>query len=256
MARSTAVLRRDNAVAVLRPQAAYLLDGHQRQIDFEDGLAVDFERCSPVRQFPSWRGKRNYSGSYWSSTNGAHVGFESFYERTALMELDREASVIAISSQPMWITWPRGSEPRWHAPDFFVRHSNGEGEVVDVRPDKRIDDAAARSFEATRGLCVQAGFRYRVMSDLDQVLDQNLRLLLRYRDDRWMPPPVLLARLREYANETLQVRTLARVLAEGEEGPGQLGSVYWMIWTGAVSVDLRMPLSLDQRVLLSMPAQL
>lgn len=107
MAPNVAVLRRDNAVAILRPQASYLLNGSQRQVDFEDAESVSFERCSLVRQFPSWRGKRNYSGSNLSSTNRAHVGYESLYERTALMEFDRETSVVAISSQPMWIFWPR-----------------------------------------------------------------------------------------------------------------------------------------------------
>ena len=102
--------------------------------------------------------------------NRGHVGFESLYERTALMMLDREPSVVAIFSQPMWIFWPGRPSPRSHAPDFFIRHSNGDGEIVDMGPHDRIDDVTIQGFEATRRLCDQEGFHYLVMSDLKPVL--------------------------------------------------------------------------------------
>ncbi|WP_213815512.1 TnsA-like heteromeric transposase endonuclease subunit [Glaciihabitans sp. dw_435] len=248
MAERIAVLRRKSLSAADAPHSAYLLNGHQHQIEFTQASRVAFEHCAPVRQFPSWRGKRNYSGSYWSSTNNSHVEFESFYERTALMQFDRDSSVVAISSQPMWIVWPSGSEPRSHAPDFFLRHANGDGEVIDVRPEKRIDDVAVRSFDATRRMCELAGLRYRVVSDLDATLDQNLRLLSRYRDRRWAPPLEALDQLMTLAGQTLALRALIQALSRNVQESPAAGWVYSMIWAGTVNVDLRKPLGLDQVV--------
>jgi hypothetical protein len=129
---------------------------------------VGFEACSPVRLFSSWRGKRDFR-LLLSSKNHRHVGFESRYERTALMVLDRESSVIVISSQPMWIFWPSNS-----APNRALRTSSCAMTTVTVRSltfdHERVDETAAATFEATRLLCVEQGFGYRVMSDFDQTL--------------------------------------------------------------------------------------
>jgi len=242
---TTTFLSRHGGRHVTRPEAAFLLNGRETQVDFREAPRVGFEACSPVRLFSSWRGKRNYSGSYWSSKNHGHVGFESLYERTALMVLDREPSVIAISSQPMWIFWPSNSAPKSHAPDFFVRHDNGDGEVIDVRPHERVDETAAATFGATRLLCEEQGFRYRVMSDLDRTLDQNLRFLSRYRTQAWQPALGDVARVEETLDRSMPIRhLLALVTAKGQESR-TLGWIYWLIWAGRLQLNLRIPLGLD-----------
>ena len=248
MANSKSRVVQRAGIRAATPQVAFLLDGEQRQVGFREALAVSFEQCSPVRQFPSWRGKRNYSGSYWSSTNKGHVGFESLYERTALMMMDREPSVTRISSQPMWIFWPDGSTPRSHAPDFFLRHSNGDGEIIDVRPHARIDDAAARSFEATQQLCDQVGFAYRVISDLDTILDQNLRFLSRYRDQEWELPPPQVEILSSCRILEMSIRALTAMLSAKNQESRAPGWVYSLLWSARIQVDLRRPLSQDALV--------
>lgn len=229
-------------------QVSFRLNGEQHDADFRDAIAISFEHCSPVRQFPSWRGKRNYSGSYWSSTNSGHVGFESLYERTALMMLDREPSVTRISSQPMWIFWPDGSTPRSHAPDYFLRHSNGDGEIIDVRPNARIDETAARSFEATQQLCDKVGFTYRVISELDKTLDQNLRFLSRYRDQAWKLPPPQVEIFTSCRTPALSIRALTAVLSARNQESRAPGWVYSLLWNAQIQADLRKPLSQDALV--------
>jgi hypothetical protein len=230
------------------PQIRFLLNGEQQDADFRDAVAVAFEHCAPVRQFPSWRGKRNYSGSYWSSKNAGHVGFESLYERTALMMLDRESTVTRISSQPMWIFWPDGSSPRSHAPDFFLRHNNGDGEIIDVRPKARIDETATQSFEATQQLCEQAGLAYRVISDLDSTLDQNLRFLSRYRNQEWTLPPTQFETIQRYSTLELSIRALIAILSANNQEARAPGWVYSLLWNAQIQADLRKPLSQDALV--------
>lgn len=245
---TTTFLTRHGGRHVTCPEAAFLLNGRETQVDFREASRVAFETCSPVRLFSSWRGKRNYSGSYWSSKNQGHVGFESLYERTALMVLDREPSVVAISSQPMWIFWPTGSAPTSHAPDFFIRHDNGDGEIIDVRPHERVDETATASFEATRLLCEPQGFRYRVMSDLDQILDQNLRFLSRYRTQAWQPALVDLVRVEKTLDRPMSIRTLLVLVATKDQESTTLGWIYWLIWVGRLQPDLRTSLGLDSIV--------
>ena len=84
----------------LDPDFSFIQDGVRWQISFTDAGQVPFEDCAPVRNFISWPGKRNYSGSYAASTTQTHIGFESLFESTALMTLDRGASIVGVSSQP------------------------------------------------------------------------------------------------------------------------------------------------------------
>ena len=75
---------------------------------------VDQEWISvhPVRRFPSWQGKRNYDGSWWSSTTRGFVDFESLLEREAIMMSDFDGEVSWILSQPFALLWPRQSKLR------------------------------------------------------------------------------------------------------------------------------------------------
>lgn len=196
----------------LVPEISFVLDGVAQRIAASDAIDIAYEHCAPVRTFVSWPGKQNYSGSYWSSTAGTHVGFESLFECTALTTLDRDPSIVGLSSQPMWMHWPKGHAAKSHAPDYFARHQNGDGEIIDVRPEKLIDEATAAVFEATRQLCVEAGFRYRVISSLSPELDRNLKFLSPYRHQAWTPPTDVLRDLSTHRGVT-SVLELAQYLS-------------------------------------------
>lgn len=64
---------------------------------------------TPIREFFSWPGKRNYEGLYWSSTSRAHVDFESLLEREYLMAADHAPDIVAIAAQPLALLWPHGT---------------------------------------------------------------------------------------------------------------------------------------------------
>jgi hypothetical protein len=246
MAEQRLVLKPRTEMRPLTPEISCVLGGRPLRIAEQDAINVAYEHCAPVRTFTSWPGKRNYSGSYWSSTVGRHVGFESLFEGTALMTLDRDPTIVGISSQPMWINWPVGHTPKSHAPDYFVRHQNGDGEIIDVRPNKRIDEATTKVFEATRLFCKQAGFRYRVISELTPDLVRNLRFLSPYRHEAWAPPADALKDLASLRGAVTVVE-LARRLSPADMSRG-LGQVYWLIWHNAPAASLNKPLSLRTQI--------
>lgn len=103
------------------PELDYLLGGasasvEQFEVAFAHGqdeqrlpltmtLSVPFESCRPVRDFPSYKGQRHYSGRWWTATTGTLVGYESWLERDTLVMLDFDADVVGIASQPFWLFW-------------------------------------------------------------------------------------------------------------------------------------------------------
>lgn len=86
--------------------------GLLQHADPVDVARVMFEDADPVREFPSWPGKRNFEGKLWMASTAQHVPFESFWERSFLTSLDRPGDVVGVASQPMWIRWrsPRERE--------------------------------------------------------------------------------------------------------------------------------------------------
>jgi len=54
----------------------------------------------PVREFRSYRGRKHYSGWYWSATTGGHVVYESRLELARILLADQDPQVVAIAAQP------------------------------------------------------------------------------------------------------------------------------------------------------------
>ncbi len=212
--------------------------GLLQHADPVDAARVMFEDADPVREFPSWPGKRNFEGKLWMASTGRHIPFESFWERSFLTSLDRAGDVVGVASQPMWIRWR--SPKRSHAPDYFVRRSDGSALLVDVKPVELIKPEDSIKFELTRRLAAALGWSYLVFDQLPGATQANLRFLLRYRDPAWLAD-VDVGSLQLAGAMTLGalVDRLQPVAASG------LGAAYALIWRGVGSVDLSRPLSMS-----------
>ncbi|WP_374936080.1 TnsA-like heteromeric transposase endonuclease subunit [Streptomyces sp. SM5] len=100
--------------------------------------SVPFEAVDPVREFSWHKDGHGFAGWFYSSTMRDHVGYESWLERDRLILLDRDPQVVAITSQPFWLHRHDGTRKRRHAPDYFVRLSDG-GAPHRRRPGRRRD---------------------------------------------------------------------------------------------------------------------
>ena len=151
-------------------------------------VTARLEDALPVRSFQWAKGASHFPGSWWSSTTGDHVGFESWLERDHVMAMDFDPDITGIASQPFWLHWrDEDGRARRHAPDFFARRADGSGLVVDVRPDDRIPAKDAGVFRMTAAACGQAGWEFRRAGTIDPVVRANVRWLSRYRHPA-MPP--------------------------------------------------------------------
>lgn len=160
-------------------------DGPEHRVALEDAWLVPFESGRPVRRFIPRKGQRHLSGLWWSSTTGGHVGYESWLERDHLVALDFDTAVVAIASQPFWLSWAdeEGRLVR-HAPDYFARRADGSALLVDCRPADRRPPRDAAKFDATATACDSLGWGYRLVGAADPVVTANLRWLAGYRHPR------------------------------------------------------------------------
>jgi hypothetical protein len=209
-------------------------DGAERHEPLPGCLRVEFERARPVRGFASVPGQSHFPGLWWFSAAGVHVGFESWLERDVVMWLDADPDVVAVASQPFWLSWTDGDRLVRHAPDFFARRSDGTGLVIDVRADDRIDAGDAAKFDATARACALAGWDYLRIGALDPVLAANLRWLSGYRHPRYAAGSLA----RDLAGVFARPRTLMDGARAAGDPIGVLPALFSLLWRRALLADL------------------
>jgi hypothetical protein len=193
-----------------------------------------FEDVLPVRQFRWSRGDRHFSGWYWAATLGQHVGYESWLERDRLVLMDFDLQVMGMAAQPFWLHWHDGRRERRHAPDYFVRRTDGSALVVDVRDDARIEPVDAEAFEATRQACEQAGWSFERVGAPGPVLMANVRWLSRYRHLRCFREDVA-DRLRRVFGTPCELLLGARLAGDTL---ATLPVLFHLLWRQDLVVDL------------------
>jgi hypothetical protein len=151
---------------------------------------VAFERVAQARRFPSYRGQRNFTGSYLAATSGATVGFESWVERDVAMQLDFDPAVVGFASQPFALWWRSGRRERRHVPDYFARLADGTGLVVDVRPDSLVRPEDEVVFAVTEAACAEVGWEFWRTAGPGSVFTANLHWLAGYRWPRCFRPDI------------------------------------------------------------------
>jgi hypothetical protein len=196
---------------------------------------VAFERASPARPFGSFRAQRSFQGSWWFSTTDELVGFESWVERDQLMMLDFDPEVVAVSSQPFWLSWAGEGRARRHAPDYFARSADGSAVVIDVRPDELVGPADAEVFAATELACGAVGWRYRRCGVVPAVLAANVRWLAGYRHRRCLNVPIATSLVE-------RLEAAPAVVAETVEAVGGrlsvLPTLFHLLWRGVITADV------------------
>jgi hypothetical protein len=194
-----------------------------------------FEHVLPVRSFGSFRGQRSFQGSWWFATTGEHVGFESWVERDAVMLLDFDPDVVAVSSQPFCLRWAGQPGARRHVPDYFARLADGSAVVIDVRPDELVGADDAEVFAATGRACAAVGWGYRRIGVAGAVLAANVRWLSGFRHRRCGNALAGSELVRRVAAGTVTVTDLAGCAGDRLV---VLPALYHLLWRGVLAADL------------------
>lgn len=205
-----------------------------------DAVATDMVRGLPAREFPTYRGQRNYPGWLWMSTTGTLVGYESLRERDRLLLADFDPAVTWVSSQPFWVSGRDRSVLRRHVPDFLLQTTNGFV-VVDVKPVELLKDAKVAAVMLwTRKLCDAKGWRYEVWSGDDPVMLRNIRFLATARRGELAAEDAM-GKVAEAARAGM---TIAQVeAAAGVEIDQARSASLVLLWRRRWSIDLTRPLT-------------
>lgn len=206
------------------------------QVPVDELWSVPLERCAPVRKAPSYKGQKNFTGEWWCLTTQSHLSFESWIERDFLIAADFDPQIVGISVQPLTFRFPSAAgRQREHTPDVFLRTRSGDGVLVDVRPDRLVDDDSREAFEAAAELCRQVGWSFYHAAEQPPIRAANLRWLAGYRNER--------NRRQDFATEvTAQLACKSMTISEAATAVGDpilvLPTLYHLLWTHEIDVDI------------------
>lgn len=212
---------------------------------------IEFERCLQVRERHAFRGAGSKRGWYYFAATRQMKWCESRFEMRVLRLLDRDPDVLAVAVQPFVLHYRDEAGRASHTPDVFLRHADGTGRVVDVRPERFADKADfVRQRAATKLACAAAAWSYDVCSAIDPVLDANLDWLASCRHGLVDPlgcTDSILAACGE-------PQRLGDVVAAFPPAALTRPVISHLIWTGRLVADLSVRLS--DASLLSVPPAL
>jgi hypothetical protein len=218
-----------------------LNDGSEICRSFDSVDVALLESTSPWRQFRWRKGQKHYSGSYWSSTMGAHVIYESRLELARLIYADFDRSVSRIFAQPLLLDATVGNKKRRHIPDFLLV-TDKIPIVVDVKPRARLSRPEVRAtFAWARHVVESHGWRYEVWTEPPEAELANLRFLSGYRR-AWLFRQDVLERLLRPDMEGLTIGQA--ITAQSELASTHVRSyLFHLLWQQMYSTDLARPLS-------------
>lgn len=155
----------------------------REQLTTTSGRTLQPEVFEPVRDISNEHWRRSRPGLAYFSRTKELIPCESRLEMVAVLMLDFEGGITALTSQPFKLHFRPNRTPTEHTPDFFYRTNTGEGVVVDVKADKFLQQPRTQTqFRASREACEQAGWTHRVITTPPRPFLANLGLLSGYRN--------------------------------------------------------------------------
>ncbi|MEU6586316.1 TnsA-like heteromeric transposase endonuclease subunit [Nocardia sp. NPDC046763] len=228
----------DVAVRYRRGDGSFV-DTTLRRLPFDDVLSG-----RPVREFRSWKGRKHYSGWYWSATMLAHVAYESRLEMMRILVADQNPSVVKIASQPFRLQGFDDSGVRHrHVPDILLEQADAGLTLIDV---KSVEELAKPEIVAllewTRNLCDKFGLTYEIWSGDDPIRLANLRFLAGYRRSTTLNADLVPFVLRA-AQAPIPMSHLENQLAHVERTLLIRPVILHLLWRGWLLADLSKVLS-------------
>lgn len=191
--------------------------------------------AKPFRKFRWYKGQAHYSGSYWSSTESAHVVYESRLELSRLILADYDPAVSRIFAQPLMIRTKVDGRPRRHIPDYLLVRGV-DMTFVAVKPLSRLEDPkVVETLEWVRDVVESSGWGFEVASEPPQPYFDNVRFLAGYRRAQLYVPSAL-ANLRALPVVGLSFGEAVRA-APGSPALARAALLH-LLWTHELEADL------------------
>lgn len=180
-----------------------------------------------------------------TNKRGRTVQFESFAERTLLLLLERDRSVLDYNSQPETFEFVDGNgKSRKYTPDFMVWKKDGTIEIHEVtRTERRKYAQSCERERAAQKICQARGWQYLVHTEQslpEQTMVTNLQALVAYRLKAYGHPDITTT-VRDYLkqmhraslSESLRYIALHLRLQEATVFP----TLCYLLWHGELCTD-------------------
>jgi hypothetical protein len=201
----------------------------------------------PWRKFPWFIGQKNYSGMYWSATEGKLVGYESRLELARLTMLDFDPAVKRIASQPFYLSAVYEGKRIRRTIDYLALTDDGPL-AIDVKRQDELDKPDVKELLGhTRALFEARGWRYEIACEPNEVTYANIKFLAGYRRD-WLFDEGVLAEVRDSAARK-SGQSITAVL-DGTPVPRAIAkaALLHLLWTHQLRADLSTRLSMNTEV--------
>lgn len=229
--------------------ASVLRDARIRYLD-EDGYeyltpaaavsTVEFERCRPAREIPSYAGQRHTPGRYWCATADDLLGYESYLEARWLRLVDFDPAIAAIATQPFEVSGKDADGVWRHVPDIYTRRADGHVEVVDVKNPLQLNKPrVVRQAERTRAVCEALGWGYRMVGEPPTQLSANVGWLAGFRRPLGPAATRLVPSILAAATRSSTIGALAQTQDVPELARP---AIYHLLWHHRLACDLKRPL--------------
>ncbi|WP_081829814.1 TnsA-like heteromeric transposase endonuclease subunit [Paraoerskovia marina] len=199
-------------------------------------------RLKPVRRPAADAMSRHTPVRIACQTTGSTLLVESTLELEAARSLDRDCDVEWIVAQPVAIQFDDG---RTHVVDLLAVHTGGKRVLWDVRPDVRQNDKFRQVAALTREATASVGWGYEVFGTQPNARRLNVMWLATFR----RPPKWPHARIASVLLRTAAPGVALGALLALDEGDGHLIATMWhLIWTGDLAINVDEPLTANSRV--------
>jgi hypothetical protein len=191
--------------------------------------------AKPFREFRWYKDQPHYSGSYWSSTESAHVVYESRLELSHLVLADFDPTVSRIFAQPLMIRTKVDGRARRHVPDYLLVRG-ADLIFVAVKPLSRLEDPkVGETLSWVRYVVESSGWGFEVASEPPQPYFDNVRFIAGYRRAQHFLPAAV-AKMRALP---LQGMCFGEAVSAAPGSPALArAALLHLLWTHEVEADL------------------
>lgn len=179
-----------------------------------------------------------------SNKAGRTVQFESFAERSFLLQLERRWDITDYISQPEQLQYlDVEGKPHTYTPDFKVWHRDSRISLHEVTLTKRLDLAPIQErHAAARLICAERNWEFQIHTEQDLPQDSelaNLLALWMYRSERYAQPDIAQVIQQALAHTEYRLYALVRdIHCQDGFGIAQIAScLYHQLWHKQVEMD-------------------
>jgi hypothetical protein len=114
--------------------------------------------------------RKNYymTGLFESQKNQSKISFQSSYELKCFLMLEQDRKVSKFGRCDFFIHYFFEGKLRRYTPDVFVEYSDGQKEILEVKPSKFVDDLQVTvKFLSLESYCRENNFKCRFITEQD-----------------------------------------------------------------------------------------